>query len=182
MRERLPIVLSVAALAVAVCGSTPIGTAARNLVLPRGSVGTIQLKNNAVTGAKVRNFSLVAADFKPGQLPRGAQGPAGPAGAAGPAGPAGPQGPQGPAGISGLQNVFTTGAINSTATRQLTAGCPAGKKAIGGGATVVPANTAGVAITAGYLADESTWVARAREVTATGANWSLNAVVICAAL
>jgi hypothetical protein len=46
---------------------------------------------------------------------------------------------------------------------------------------VLPANTAGVAITAQYLADENTWVARAREITATGANWSLNAVVICAA-
>jgi hypothetical protein len=81
-----------------------------------------------------------------------------------------------------LQNVFTTGAGSSVATRSLTAGCPSGKKAIGGGATVLPLNTPGVAITAEYLADENTWVARAREVTATAANWSLNAVVICAAL
>jgi hypothetical protein len=172
MRQRLPIVLSVTALVVAVFGSTPLGTAARNIVLPRGSVGTVQLRDNAVTGAKVRNRSLVAADFKLGQVPRGPVGPAGPAGAAG---------PQGPAGVLGLQNVFTTGAAGSTATRQLTAGCPAGKKAIGGGATVLPLNTPGVAITAGYLADENTWVARAREITATAVNWSLNAVVICAA-
>jgi len=178
MRQRLPIVLSVTALVVAVLGSTPLGTAARNIVLPRGSVGTVQLRNNAVTGAKVKNFSLVAADFKRGQVPRG---PAGPAGPTGPAGPAGAPGPQGPAGVLGLQNVFTTGAAGSTATRQLTAGCPAGKKAIGGGATVLPVNTPGVAITAGYLADENTWVARAREITATAVNWSLNAVVICAA-
>jgi hypothetical protein len=175
MRQRLPIVLSVTALVVAVLGSTPLGTAARNIVLPRGSVGTVQLRNNAVTGAKVKNFSLVAADFKRGQVPRGPVGPAGPAG------PAGAAGPQGPAGVLGLQNVFTTGAASSTATRQLTAGCPAGKKAIGGGATVLPLNTPGVAITAGYLADENTWVARAREITATAVNWSLNAVVICAA-
>jgi hypothetical protein len=177
MRQRLPIVLSVTALVVAVLGSTPLGTAARNIVLPRGSVGTVQLRNNAVTGAKVKNFSLVAADFKRGQVPR-ARGAAGPAG---PAGPAGAAGPQGPAGVLGLQNVFTTGAASSTATRQLTAGCPAGKKAIGGGATVLPLNTPGVAITAGYLADENTWVARAREIAATAVNWSLNAVVICAA-
>jgi hypothetical protein len=175
MRQRLPTVLSVTALVVAVFGSTPLGTAARNIVLPRGSVGTVQLRDNAVTGAKVKNFTLVAADFKRGQVPRGPVGPAGPAG------PAGAAGPQGPAGVLGLQNVFTTGAASSTATRQLTAGCPAGKKAIGGGATVLPANTAGVAITAEYFADENTWVARAREITATGANWSLNAVVVCAA-
>ena len=175
MRQRLPIVFSVTALVVAVFGSTPLGTAARNIVLPRGSVGTVQLRNNAVTGAKVKNFTLVAADFKRGQVPRGPVGPAGPAG------PAGAAGPQGPAGVLGLQNVFTTGAAGSTATRQLTAGCPAGKKAIGGGATVLPVNTPGLAITAGYLADENTWVARAREITATAVNWSLNAVVICAA-
>jgi hypothetical protein len=175
MRQRLPTVLSVTALVVAVFGSTPLGTAARNIVLPRGSVGTVQLRDNAVTGAKVKNFTLVAADFKRGQVPRGPVGPAGPAG------PAGAAGPQGPAGVLGLQNVFTTGAASSTATRQLTAGCPAGKKAIGGGATVLPANTAGVAITAEYFADENTWVARAREITATGVNWSLNAVVVCAA-
>jgi hypothetical protein len=175
MRQRLPTVLSVSALVVAVFGSTSLGTAARNIVLPRGSVGTVQLRDNAVTGAKVKNFTLVAADFKRGQVPRGPVGPAGPAG------PAGAAGPQGPAGVLGLQNVFTTGAASSTATRQLTAGCPAGKKAIGGGATVLPLNTPGVAITAGYLADENTWVARAREITATAVNWSLNAVVICAA-
>jgi hypothetical protein len=75
--------------------------------LPRGSVGTPQLKNNAVNSKKVRNGSLLRADFKRGQLPagprgaRGLAGPAGPAGPTGPAGPAGPAGAQGPQGIQG---------------------------------------------------------------------------------
>lgn len=64
--------------------------------LPRNSVGTIQLKNNAVNSAKVKNGSLRAVDFAPGQIPRGPQGPAG---------PAGPQGPQGPAGSSGSASI-----------------------------------------------------------------------------
>ena len=55
-------------------------------VLPRGAVGSVQLRNNSVTSEKVRDFSLRLWDFKRGQLPRG------------PAGPAGPAGPQGPAG------------------------------------------------------------------------------------
>jgi hypothetical protein len=181
MSQRLPIALSVAALVVAMLGSTPIGTAARDLVAPRASVGTPQLKTGAVTSAKVRNYSLLAIDFKRNQLPRGAQGPAGPQGAQGPAGPQGPQGPAGPAGVSGLQKVFETGAINSSATRSLTATCPAGKQAIGGGAAVVPANQAEVALTASYLQNETTWRASARELDDIGANWSLNAVVICAA-
>ena len=75
------LVLGTIALAVALGGT---GYAAVN-ALPRNSVTTLQVKNG----------SLLAKDFKAGQLPRG---PAGPAGAAGPAGPAGPVGPAGPAG------------------------------------------------------------------------------------
>ena len=51
MSNRLPLVLSVTALVVAVLGATPVGNAAMNLVVPRNSVGTLQLKANAVTEA-----------------------------------------------------------------------------------------------------------------------------------
>lgn len=177
--RKLPLVLSAVALVVALLGSTSIGTAALRLVVPRASVGTLQLKNNAVTSTKVKNFSLRAVDFKPGQLPKGAQGPAG---TPGPAGPAGPAGPQGPAGATGLQRVYVTGASNSTATKTADAACPSGKTAIGGGATIVPVNTAGVAITESYLSSNTTWTSAAREINATGATWSINAVVICATI
>ena len=39
--------------------------------VPLFSVGTPQLKANAVISAKVKNRSLLAVDFKQGQLPRG---------------------------------------------------------------------------------------------------------------
>ena len=55
--------------------------------LPFNSVGTLQLKGNAVISAKVRNRSLLAVDFAQGQLPRGPQGPQGPSGASGVAPP-----------------------------------------------------------------------------------------------
>lgn len=58
--------------------------------LPRSSVGTAQLKNNAVVSSKVKDGSLLGKDFAAGQLTAGPAGPAGAAGAAGPAGPAGP--------------------------------------------------------------------------------------------
>ena len=75
------------------------------ITLPKGSVGAKQLKSKsvtngkladgAVTAAKVKSHSLVADDFKAGQLPAGSAGHAGPAGVAGPAGPAGPAGAAG---------------------------------------------------------------------------------------
>jgi hypothetical protein len=65
------------------------------LVLGGTSYAAIQaLPRNSVTSVQVKDRSLLAKDFKAGQIPRG---PAGPAGAAGPAGPAGPQGPPGTA-------------------------------------------------------------------------------------
>jgi hypothetical protein len=42
--------------------------------LANGSVGTLQLKNNAVTSKKVKNRSLLRADFRAGQIPAGARG------------------------------------------------------------------------------------------------------------
>jgi hypothetical protein len=66
------------------------GTGYAAVTLPANSVGTAQLKKDAVTSLKVKNHSLLAADFKAGQIPAGQPGAAGAPGAAGPPGPAGP--------------------------------------------------------------------------------------------
>ncbi len=87
------IVLASAALIVALGGT---GYAA--IVLPANSVGTPQLKKDAVTSLKVKNGSLLKADFKAGQVPGGPAGPAGPAGTRRTGRPAGPAGAAGPAG------------------------------------------------------------------------------------
>jgi hypothetical protein len=42
--------------------------------IPKNSVGTAQLKSNAVISSKVKNRSLLAVDFKAGQLPKGPKG------------------------------------------------------------------------------------------------------------
>lgn len=75
------------------------GTGYAAVVLPAHSVGTKQLKRDAVTSSKVKNFSLLRRDFKRGQLPRGPQGRAGPRGATGPPGPEGATGPAGPSAL-----------------------------------------------------------------------------------
>ena len=58
--------------------------------IPANSVGSAQIKKNAVTSAKVKDRSLLATDFRTGQLPRGATGATGAAGATGATGAAGP--------------------------------------------------------------------------------------------
>ncbi len=86
------LVVASAALFVALGGTS---IAAVNAALPRNSVGTIQLKQNAVTGAKVRNGSLLRADFRRGQIPAGPRGGPGPAGPHGETGPSHPYAPEG---------------------------------------------------------------------------------------
>jgi hypothetical protein len=77
------------------------GTSYAAIRLPRGSVGRAQIRNNAVTTAKVRDRSLLARDFKVGQLPPGPEGPPGPPGGAGPKGDPGTDGAPGPPGTPG---------------------------------------------------------------------------------
>src|SRR5262249_22484811 len=83
------------------------GTGYAAVILPANSVGTVQLRTGAVIASKVKQHSLLASNFAPGQLPRGragakgAKGDTGAAGAQGPAGAQGAQGGQGPAGPKG---------------------------------------------------------------------------------
>lgn len=69
--------------------------------LPANSVGTKQLKNGAVTAAKIKAGTLQARDFGPGLLSAGEHGTGGSPGATGPAGPAGPPGEPGGTGAAG---------------------------------------------------------------------------------
>ena len=76
--------------------------------LPAGSVGTRQIRKSAIVSSKVRNRSLLAVDFKQGQLPRGSRGSRGAAGVAGVGGPAGPEGPAGTQGGQGVRGAQGT--------------------------------------------------------------------------
>jgi hypothetical protein len=76
------------------------------LNVPLNSVGTPHLRANAVVTSKVKNGTLLAVDFKPGQLP----------------------GIRGYEVLQAAPNIVTNQIYNS-----LSMSCPAGKKAIGGG-------------------------------------------------
>jgi hypothetical protein len=85
------------------------GSSYAALQIPKSSVGTQQLKRNAVTSPKVKPGSLLVSDFRASQRSqlRGPAGPEGPRGATGPEGLNGPrgatgaEGPEGPRGATG---------------------------------------------------------------------------------
>src|SRR3954447_11654185 len=68
------------------------GTGYAALKLPKNSVGSKQIKKNAVTGSKVKNGALKKGDFAAGQVPGGRAGPAGRNGTNGTNGAAGAPG------------------------------------------------------------------------------------------
>ena len=140
------------------------------LQVPRNSVGTLQLKNAAVTSAKVKNRTLLRADFASGQLP---------AGPAGPTGPIGPAGPAGPAGLSGLERVDTTSASNSVTSKTQATTCPTGKRLLGGGVRLNPL-LAQLNVQQAFPDNDNVFRATVREVTATAANWSITVFAVCA--
>jgi hypothetical protein len=97
LRPTPSMVIACAALLVALAGTS---VAAVSIAIPRNSIGALQLKANSVNSSKVLNGSLLRADFRAGQLPRGATGLQGPAGPQGPQGVQGPTGAQGPSGLA----------------------------------------------------------------------------------
>jgi len=108
---------------------TGTGIAATQLA-PRNSVGNASLRANSVTSIKVKNGSLLARDFRSGQLPRG---PRGFDGAPGPAGPAGPAGAAGPSGVANITVREADAAMGPGAVAAGIAACPSGQRATGGG-------------------------------------------------
>ena len=142
MRRPSPAML-VACLALLV-GLSGTGVAAVSVVA-RNSVGTLQLRddavsrpkirNNAINSAKVAARSLLRSDFAPGQLPAGPTGPQGPAG---PAGSAGPAGAAGPAGVIGAvtvrpQSVSIPDPGPTFGKARVTSQCSGNERAISGG-------------------------------------------------
>lgn len=78
MRQRLPIVLSVTALLVAVLGFTSVGEAAKQAIFPKNSVTSREIKNktikgidvkpNAIGTGKIKTNGVRTADIKDGDV------------------------------------------------------------------------------------------------------------------
>src|SRR4051812_18418638 len=89
------------------------GTSYAAATLPPRSVGTAQLKQNAVTSTKVKNGSLRRGEFARGESRAGGGGPGGGAGPAGPQGATGLQGPKGDTGTVDTSNFYSKAASDS---------------------------------------------------------------------
>ena len=196
MQSRVQSALSVCALVVAVLGWTPLGEAAREAVFPPNSVGTLELRDNAVVSAKIRNGSVTGLDVQKGTLTgahvkagtlqargqltgpevRGEEGDKGDKGDKGQKGDKGPQGDPGLSGVVVVQSPSTPLAANGSALVRVT--CPAGKRAIGGGGHQA-SSVGGVAyITSTIPIESNKWQAGFKNPTGTAA--SVWAYAVCA--
>ena len=99
------------------------GAAVAAVELGKSTVGTKQLKRDAVTSAKVKDGSLQARDFAKGfRAPIGrpaAIGPAGPMGERGPEGPQGQEGRRGPEGPLGSSDGYQARGSSSSLSDSL---------------------------------------------------------------
>lgn len=160
------------------------------VVLPANSVGTKQIKANAVTGAKVKNKSLTAADFN-GSV----QGPAGPAGAQGAPGAPGKDATAAAiadgslAGAKLVAGAVKAGQLGAITVREqsitLAAGeggsaevsCTTGERLLGGGADS-PVPTPGEWVAYGSYPLGNGWKARAVNTSAGNEGFTVYALCL----
>jgi hypothetical protein len=169
-------VMSMTAVMIALGGTSYAAGLARNSVgstqIKTGSVGNSDLGASAVTSPKVKNGSLRAEDFAAGQMASGTKGDSGPKGATGDQGAkgdkgdkgdSGPKGDKGDTGASGLAGAGLATTRHVQAPADLADGtkgnydvyCPAGQRAIGGGARGDDTASEGTVVTSSRPAKSS---------------------------
>ena len=159
MKRRLPIILSVTALVIAVAGITPIGQADRDAA----DVVRFARNSDKVDGLHASRTPkpgrLLALNssrkFPTSVLPVGS--------------------------LSGLEYATAVTATDSSTPKVVLVNCPAGKRVLGGGARVTGGGTNNVRITELYANTQNQWTVRAVESPTTGNSWQLTGWVYCAA-
>jgi hypothetical protein len=206
MKAKLPILLSLTALVVAVFAPQTIGNAAlkagsavvkhalfadraRNARFARDAVhadraGKAKRADFAQNAGAVNTIKAARTPTPNMLLPLDANGKlpssVGAVGPAGPAGPAGRTGPAGPVGVSAEQLVTADSSTNSNTVKSQSVSCPSGKKVVGGGAAVSTTSNS-LAITRSFPSGDLTaWTAEAQETSAFAGNWKVTVYAVCA--
>jgi hypothetical protein len=80
--------------------------------------------------------------------------------------------------VSGWERLSATSINNNTSPKTITRDCSAGKKLLGGGASVAGA-TLNLAIASSGPVDDDTWSVTVNEANSENGSWSVTAWVIC---
>jgi hypothetical protein len=159
MKRRLPAILSVTALVVALAGITPLGEAARD------ATQVVRFARNAdkVDGLHAsrspkagRLLALNSSKKFPASVLAAT-------------------------GLNGLEVVALASAQDSSTPKVLVVNCPAGKRAISAAHRLTGGGASSISVTESYPASASQWTMRAVESPATGSSWMLTAQVFCVA-
>lgn len=152
IRDRLTYANVVASLALFIALGGGAYAAAK---LPADSVGTTQLRDNAVISSKVLDGSLLARDFKAGELPGG--------------------------GVRGHEVVYAGSASGPGVDKDAEAVCPSGKKVTGGGGLVTGASGAAITTSApGAVPNPTSWYVEAHQFERSDVSWTVYAYAVCA--
>lgn len=177
MKQRLPLVISVTALTVALVGSTPLGQAAESVldqIVPRAKRADLAANSVRLNGHR-SSFNP-----KPGQIPIvGAEGklPA----SIGAVGPQGPQGPPGPRGASEYQRVTENITVpDGTATPEFGISCPGGRSVLGAGYSFRRVDTDALFVFESHPVSDSVW--RFRVSNETGNDKPMTLYAVCASV
>ena len=157
MKRRLPLVLSITALVVALAGITPLGQAARN------AADVVRFARNAdkvdgIHASKSPKAGRLLALNSAKKFPASVM-----------------------SGLSGLEIVALASAQDSSTPKVLVVNCPPGKRAISAAHRLTGGGASSISVTESYPTSPTQWTMRAVESPATGASWMLNTQVFCVA-
>ncbi len=158
MKRRLPIVLSVTALVIAIAGTTPLGQAASDAI-PRFARNADKV--DGIHASRTPKAGRLLALNRQRKFPASVL-------------PAS-------SGLSGLELVTAATATDSSTPKVVVVNCPVGKRVVGGGARVTGAGTNNVRVTEFFASAPTQWTVRAVESPTTGNSWLLTGYAHCAA-
>jgi hypothetical protein len=158
MKRRLPTVLSITAVLIAVAGFTPLGQAARE-ILPKARFATNAGKVDGLNASRSPKAGYLLALGKNKKFPASVI--------------------TAPGGFSGLEIPTGASATDSSTPKVVVVNCSPGKKVIGGGAGATGTGASEVSVTEFFPSSATQWTARALEVNGTNNSWKLTAYAFC---